>query len=242
MAILEFNDSEQGSALIHQVVSGLPHDNPVGDAANSLVDWLWQPPTGTLQDADLIVAYSFGNRPVPEGADPQRTQAEPGPVNAQLAAQVADLEARAGGNVPIVAQWEIARYLIDDYQLSNVTVVDQPRAADGTLDYISTQDVAERARALYPDADSVAVVAFADHAKRSVQTTENAGFQHAYVPEEASLPADYDEQSGQPFTRYREVYLVHDLIAQVGTAAIGGDWASLLPAQPPQIPLAAGTL
>jgi hypothetical protein len=36
----------------------------------------------------------------------------------------------------------------------------------------------------------------------------------AFIAADHPLPADYDPQSGQAWTRSREVYLLHDLAAQ----------------------------
>jgi hypothetical protein len=59
----------------------------------------------------------------------------------------------------------------------------------------------------------VAVVGFADHIKRCVDTSRRAGMDAA-APAGVELPATYDAQSGQPWTRSRLTYLVHDILCR----------------------------
>ena len=56
-----------------------------------------------------------------------------------------------------------------------------------------------------------------DHAPRAVLTAIAAGLDAA-VPEGIRLPADYDPESGQPWTRSREAFVPVDLMARAFTA------------------------
>lgn len=88
---------------------------------------------------------------------------------------------------------------------------------DGTLEYLSTDGVAAEVVRLEDGASAamgvVAIVAHRDHAKRCVQISRRHGMD-AFVAAEVELPATYDPQSGQAWTRRRDIYLAHDLAAQ----------------------------
>ncbi len=176
----------------------------------------WHPPTAPLKDVDFIVAYGFGNRAPAGGGDPAKVLYEPGPVNEELADTVARIRARR--TVPVYAQWEIARFLESKYRMSQVTSVEPVIAADGTITYLSTDGVAAQVRAaraqLPGGVGTAAVVGFRDHVKRCVQTTRDRGIT-AYAPRGFAMPGTYDAQSGQAWTRRRDLYLVHDMVAQL---------------------------
>ncbi|KOV63542.1 hypothetical protein [Streptomyces sp. MMG1121] len=188
--------------------------------ARALVPYLydvgfeWDPETAPLDRFDFIVAYSFGNRPAKPG-DPAKTLAEPGPVNEELADTIARI--RRQRKVPVYAQWEIARFLRSKYRMDDVTSVEPVVAADGTITYLSTDGVAEQVlndRKNAPGGIGTAcVVGFRDHHKRCVQTTRDRGMT-AYAPRGFAMPHTYDPQSGQAWTRRRDLYLVHDMAAQ----------------------------
>lgn len=185
--------------------------------APSLLDigFDWHPETRPVKDADFVVAYSFGNRPPTGGGDPAKTLPEPGPVNEDLADTIARIRARR--DIPVYAQWEIARYLESKYGMGRVTSIEPVIAGDGTITYLSTDGVAAQvveARKHLPGGIGTAcVVGFRDHHKRCVQTTRDRGMT-AYAPEGISMPGTYDPQSGQAWTRTRDLYLVHDMTAQ----------------------------
>ena len=89
-------------------------------------------------------------------------------------------------------------------------------AKDGSVTYLSTDGVAEAVVKHEGGATAlgvVGVVAHRDHAKRCVLTSRARGMD-AYVAREVELPVIYDAQSGQPWTRNRELYLIHDMAAQ----------------------------
>ncbi len=176
----------------------------------------WEPPTTRLAGIDFLLAYSFGNRAPAGGGDPTKVLYEPGPVNEALADTVARV--RAKRNVPVYAQWEIARFLKSKYGMTDVTSIDPVIAADGTISYLSTfgvaGQVAAHRRALPGGVGTAGVIGFRDHVKRCVETTRLAGLPAAFAPAGVTMPGTYDPQSGQAWTRRRELYLVHDMSAQ----------------------------
>ncbi|APE34031.1 hypothetical protein BOX37_08645 [Nocardia mangyaensis] len=179
---------------------------------------LWTVPTAETREFSVLIAFSFGNR-IPEGVDPQRTVGDPGPVNEALAA--ATVAARAGRDIPVYAQTEIATVLRSEYGLRDVVSIDPTRAADGTLVYLSTDGVAAEVAALRGPAaseDVAGVVAFQDHLWRAVYTSRARGVT-AFAPREVPMPSEYDPQSGQPWTTSRERYLPTDYAGRVPVLA-----------------------
>ncbi|MEU2658246.1 hypothetical protein ABZ615_23345 [Streptomyces sp. NPDC007325] len=174
----------------------------------------WHPETAELNRFDFVVAYGFGNRPAKSG-DPATTLPEPGPVNEDLAGTVARIRSRR--NVPVYAQWEIARFLESTYGMTGVTSIEPVVAEDGTITYLSTDGVAaqvlEHRKKAPGGIGTACVVGFADHHKRCVQTTRDRGMS-AYAPRGVAMPRTYDPESGQEWTRRRDLYLVHDMAAQ----------------------------
>ena len=176
----------------------------------------WHPETAPLKKFDYIVAYAFGNRLPAGGGDPTKVLAEPGPVNEELADTIARIRA-ARRDLPVYAQWEIARWLESKYGMTDVTSIEPEIAADGTITYLSTDGVAAQVveyRKKAPHGIGTAcVVGFRDHHKRCVQTTRDRAMP-AYAPAGFAMPHTYDPESGQPWTRRRDLYLVHDMLAQ----------------------------
>ncbi|MBA2810935.1 hypothetical protein E0500_026935 [Streptomyces sp. KM273126] len=191
------------------------------DTARTVVPWIldigfdWAPATAPVDQLDFIVAYSFGNRPPANGGDPTRVLAEPGPMNEQLADVVAEI--RAVRTLPVYAQWEIAHFLTTKHGLDQVTAIEPVIAADGTITYLSTDGVAAQVAELRKAASggigTAGVVGWRDHIKRCVLTTKGRGMT-AFAPEGFTMPDTYDPESGQPWTRRRDLYLVHDMSAQ----------------------------
>ncbi|WP_120520507.1 hypothetical protein [Arthrobacter celericrescens] len=175
------------------------------------VGFSWHPPVIAVDNIDYIVAYAFGNRAPAGGGDPAKVLYEPGPVNEALADTIAAM--RKQKNVPVFAQWEIARFLENKYGMDRVTSIEPVIAADGTITYLSTDGVAAQVVALRGTSGTAGVVGFRDHVKRCVQTTRDRGMT-AFAPAGAEMPGDYDLQSGQPWTRRRDLYLLHDMYAQ----------------------------
>ena len=171
----------------------------------------WDPPVTAVENIDYIVAYAFGNRAPADGGDPAKVLYEPGPVNEALADAIAAI--RKQKDVPVFAQWEIARFLDSKYDMNRVTSIEPVIAADGTITYLSTDGVAAQVVALRGTSGIAGVVGFRDHVKRCVQTTRDRGMT-AFAPAGVGMPGDYDPQSGQPWTRRRDLYLLHDMYAQ----------------------------
>ena len=176
----------------------------------------WEPPTVEVAEVDFLVAYSFGNRAPAGGGDPTKVLYEPGPVNESLADTVARVRRRK--DVPVYAQWEIAHFLTGKYGMKDVTAINPVIAADGTITYLSTYGAAAQvvaARKSLPGGIGTAgVIGFRDHVKRCVETTRLAGVPDSGAPAGYRMPGSYDPQSGQAWTRTRDLYLVHDMSAQ----------------------------
>ncbi len=173
----------------------------------------WRPPQAPAAQVSRIVAYAFGNRPR-DGAGPNDL-ADPGPVNEALAQAVRAIHRL--NPVKIYAQWEIARFLVDQPGMADMVSIEPVYLPDGTLEYLSTDGVAAEVLRHEGGAaasmGAVAIVAHRDHAKRCVQISRRHGM-NAIVATEIELPVTYDPLSGQPWTRRRDIYLAHDLAAQ----------------------------
>ena len=90
-------------------------------------------------------------------------------------------------------------------------------APDGTITYLSTDGVIAQVaelRANEPGGGTAGVIAFRDHVKRCVQTTRARGVA-AFAPQGFAMPNTYDPDSAQAWTRDRDIYLVHDMYAQL---------------------------
>ncbi|HUB16339.1 MAG TPA: hypothetical protein VMB34_30635 [Acetobacteraceae bacterium] len=168
----------------------------------------WSPPLIAPEQIATILAFTFGNRMLPNG------NREPGPVNAALADIVADLHQRTGAR--IFAQWEVAAVLEGRVPSMLVTVINPARDARDEPVYRSTTGVlVEIARLTAPQSlGRVGVVAFADHAYRCVATARRLGFD-AYAPAGMPLPNRYDPESGQAWCRERTAYLLHDVMIRI---------------------------
>lgn len=206
-------------ALLAQVLQPELEDD---ETVNLMIEWIrqvaltWHPETEPLKFADYIIAFAFGNRPPKDGGDPATTLAEPGPVNEALADVIAAmLQSR---RVPVYAQWEIARVLEVKHHINNVISIEPVINEDGTIVYLSTDDVAKRVaelRSKVPGGPGRAsVVGFRDHHKRCVLTCR-ANALVAHAPGGVAMPKDYDPESGQVWTRSRPVYLTVDMAGQL---------------------------
>ncbi|MFC5805339.1 hypothetical protein [Streptomyces formicae] len=208
-------------ALLRTMLAALSDELDDRHTARALVPHLadigfdWHPETAPLEKLDFIVAYDFGNRAPAGGGDPSKVLYEPGPVNEELAGTVARV--RAKRDVPVYAQWEIARFLDSKYGMDRVVSIEPVIAPDGTITYLSTDGVAAQvveARKQLPGGIGTAgVIGFRDHVKRCVLTTRDRGMT-AYAPRGFAMPGTYDPESGQPWTRRRDLYLVTDMMAQ----------------------------
>lgn len=207
--------------LERDMVASLEGELQDRDTARAVAAWIydigfdWTPATAPIGEFDFLIAYAFGNRPPANGGDPTKVLAEPGPMNELLADTVARI--RAKRTLPVYAQWEIAHFLTEKYNMSQVIAINPVIAADGTITYLSTDGVAaqiaEQRKSTPGGVGTAGVVGWRDHIKRCVLTTEGRGMK-AFAPEGFTMPDTYDPESGQPWTRRRDLYLVHDMNAQ----------------------------
>jgi hypothetical protein len=165
----------------------------------------WRAPVIGLASVKTIIGFTFGNRMLANG------NREPGPVNEALADLALRLHEATGA--PIRAQWEVAEPLAGRLPAGMVTPIHPTRDARAEPLYLSTGGVIEAIIARAGGAEAVgpvAVVAQRDHAWRCVALCRRHGL-GAGVVEGWELPAGYDALSGQPWTRSRLAYLLHDL-------------------------------
>jgi hypothetical protein len=163
----------------------------------------WRAPTVPLEKVRTIIGFTFGNRMLANG------NREPGPVNAVLADLAVRLHAATGARV--WAQWEVAEAIGGRVPVGMVEAIYPGRDGQAEPRYLSTGGVVKAiiARSGAP-LGTVAVVAMRDHAWRCATICRRHGLT-AGVPEGWALPGDYDKNSGQPWTRERLAYLLHDL-------------------------------
>lgn len=178
----------------------------------------WHPPVAPLAKFDFLLAFGFGNRPPADGGDPTRVLPEPGPMNEDLADTVVKALRQARRRLPVYAQWEIARHLKRKYHLDDVVSIEPIFADDGTITYLSTDGVVAQVVALRSKlpggVGTAGVIGFRDHVKRCVQTTRARGVS-AFAPRGLEMPDTYDPKSAQAWTRDRDIYLIHDMYAQI---------------------------
>jgi hypothetical protein len=176
------------------------------DLAAALVEdaLSWRAPTVALEKVRTIIGFTFGNRMLANG------NREPGPVNAVLADLAVRLHAATGARV--WAQWEVAE-AIGGRVPGMVEAIYPVQDGQAEPRYLSTGGVVEAIVARSGGVaalGTVAVVAVRDHAWRCARICRRHGLS-AGVPEGWALPGDYDKNSGQPWTRERMAYLLHDL-------------------------------
>jgi hypothetical protein len=165
----------------------------------------WRAPVAAPERITTILGFTFGNRMLANG------NRLPGPVNEALADVAVRLHAQSGA--PIYAQWEVAEAIGTRVPSDRVSAIHPTRDERAEPRYLSTSGVIDAVarRAGDPAAlGVVGIVAFADHARRCVDTARRVGMD-AHVPAGYALPRDYDAQSGQPWCRNRLAYLMHDI-------------------------------
>ncbi len=165
----------------------------------------WRAPMVPLNEVRTIIGFTFGNRMLSNG------NREPGPVNAALADVAVRLHEATGARV--WAQWEVAEAIGERLSSDMVEAIYPRHDAHAEPRYLSTGGVVEAILARNGGCaalGTVAVVAMRDHAWRCVRICRRQGLS-AGVPEGWAMPGDYDAGSGQPWTRDRLAYLLHDL-------------------------------
>jgi hypothetical protein len=165
----------------------------------------WRAPAVPLAEVRTIIGFTFGNRMAPNG---NRT---PGPVNEALADLAVRLHAATGARV--WAQWEVAEAIGRRLTGDALRAIYPERDAQAEPHFRSTGGVVEavvRAAGGSAGLGTVAVLAVRDHAWRCVELCRRHGLQ-AGAPAGWALPELYDAESGQPWTRARLAYLLHDV-------------------------------
>ncbi len=165
----------------------------------------WRAPVVPLREIRTIIGFTFGNRMLANG------NREPGPVNAALADLAVRLHDATGARV--WASWEVAEAIGGRLAGGALETIYPTRDDLAEPRYLSSGGVVEAVLARSGDAmalGTVAVVAVRDHAWRCVRICRRHGLR-AGVPEDWALPDAYDAGSGQPWTRDRLPYLLHEL-------------------------------
>ena len=171
----------------------------------------WKMPAPiAISEIKTIIAYAFGNRILLNG------NREPGPVNEALADLIVRLYSETGAHV--YAQWEIAEAIGNRIAPEHIIAIYPTVDERANVVYLSTTGVAQAViKQVHGDAKSlgkVAVIGFNDHVRRCVEESRTAGMD-AYMPEGYVMPSEYDQQSGQPWTRTRLIYLEHEIVGRI---------------------------
>jgi hypothetical protein len=223
---LRLGDELDDETLAETVVAGLSDDSVAalvtladGDIDGSPM-LSYTPTTVDPADVDSLWVFAYGYRyppgvePSADGAVPSPDQIVPGPVNEALAQLAAEFVAEHP--VPIFTQVEVAEVLAD-LGVPDVVVVGPDVQPDGTIRYLSTAGVIEKGVRLAEEAGipvgRIGVLCQADHAVRCLPTVRAQGLT-ADVPEGVVLPTEFDRESGQPWTRSREVWIPTNLAAR----------------------------
>jgi hypothetical protein len=170
----------------------------------------WRAPRVDPAQIDTIIAFTFGNRMLPNG------NRAPGPVNVALADVAVQLHRHSGA--PIYAQWEVAEAIGARVPPERLTAIYPGRDERAEPVYLSTSGVVSAIVAMHANQRAlgvVGVVGFADHLRRCVATVRQFGLD-AYAPDGVAMPHEYDAQSGQPWCRSRLAYLMHDIMIRAG--------------------------
>ncbi|MCS6211590.1 hypothetical protein [Shewanella baltica] len=177
------------------------------------------PVTHSIEKADVLIGFAFGNRPN-ESGDPNEL-AQPGPMNEALAASCAEIYRKKP--MTMYVQWEIARFLdsvrYPDIPAKDIVSIEPYWDDKGTLIYLSTDGVVQTIVNQHFHGDpttvgSAVVVAHRDHVKRCITTCKMRNI-IGFASQEITLPNWYDEKSHQPWTRRRALYVLQDISAQM---------------------------
>ncbi|WON76443.1 hypothetical protein [Serratia sp. UGAL515B_01] len=213
-----FSDEKQQllSSMQRYLMAELEDESLANELAGMIYDscFISQPESCSISSVNTILALAFGNRPTTVIPKPGEAEplAEPGPTNEKLADSVYELYSQQP--VPIYAQWEIARFLESKYQLTDIVSIEPVFTAEGKIEYLSTLGVVQQAVSTAGGADNLgicAVIGHHDHIRRCVMTAKLCGV-NAFKAQDIVLPADYDLESGQAWTRSRDLYVPVDLV------------------------------
>ncbi|WP_199155534.1 hypothetical protein [Chromobacterium sp. ASV23] len=200
--------------MLQRLSQELGGDNATAQALHAMIldaCYAWTPPSCPSNTVNSIVALAFGNRVSAAG------ETTPGPINELLAQSVQQLRARAP-YAPVYAQWEIARYLQQKYGMGQVVSIEPEIDENGQVIYLSTEGVIKKAIE-FAGGDpgkmgTVGVIGHRDHIKRCVKLARDLKL-NAFMPADVELPVAYDSQSGQKWTRRRDLYLGQDMSVQM---------------------------
>ncbi|MCP3967074.1 MAG: hypothetical protein GY750_11575 [Lentisphaerae bacterium] len=166
----------------------------------------WTPKTIDISKGDYILAYAFGNEIDHNG------NKLPGKMNKALADLIVKIYNKI--HKPVYAQWEIAQCIGNRIPRNMLHPIYPQITLEGEVIYLSTIGVAKDfARQVGRNSlknAKVIIIAFKDHARRCVATSINNGI-NAYAPADYELPERYDSNSGQPWTRDKQTYMLQDM-------------------------------
>lgn len=202
----------EDKSLLAAIEARLARELGDRDTARALAEALdedvlsWRAPETPAGRIDTIMAFTFGNRMLPNG------NRAPGPVNEALADVAVRLHREKSAT--IYAQWEVAEAIGARVPQDRVVAIYPGRDERAEPVYLSTSGVVSAVVEMQADPRAlgvVGVVGFADHLWRCVTTLRQSRLE-AYVPGGYAMPGEYDAQSGQPWCRSRLAYLMHDIM------------------------------
>lgn len=201
------SDQQLQNAMETRLVGQLGDSEAARLLAEFLMDDVltWQAETLPIEQADSILAFAFGNRYAPNGNQ------IPGPMNVQLADLAVELHEKTGK--PVYAQWEIAQAIGSRMSSDKLFPIYPTVNEGGELVYLNTTGVAldaVRQAGSMEKMGKTLVLAFYEHSLRAVDTARKAGLD-AYAPQGFEMPSDYDSQSGQPWTRDRQTFMLYEV-------------------------------
>ncbi|WP_305844579.1 hypothetical protein [Photobacterium leiognathi] len=198
-------DSELQDAIAAKLEVQLENKEVANYTAKFLMDNIltWKGKELALDQADSILAYSFGNRVLENGNQ------IPGKMNEDLADTVVEIYKKI--EKPVYAQWEIAQAIGNRIPAKQLHSINPHIAPDGSLTYLSTNGVATDAVKMSGGVmGKTVVVGFYEHGLRTITTSRRMGID-AYAPANIDLPHDYDPQSGQAWTRDQQTFVMHEI-------------------------------
>ena len=202
----------EAHSLITAIGEHLERELGDRETARALADLLgedalsWRAPQTDPAQIDTIMAFTFGNRMLPNG------NRAPGPVNEALADVAVRLHRLKGARIYAQGRWP--RRSVPARRGKMLTPIYPGRDERAEPVYLSTGGVVSAVIALQADRRSlgtVGVVGFSDHLWRCVTTLRQSGVA-AFAPAGFAMPGEYDPQSGQPWCRSRLAYLTHDIM------------------------------
>ncbi|MGF1683939.1 hypothetical protein [Photobacterium minamisatsumaniensis] len=201
------SDAQLRQAIEAKLVKQLMDKDVAASTAEFLMTHIltWQSELLPLPQAESILAFAFGNRTLPNGNQ------LPGPMNEALADAVVEIYHQT--RKPVYAQWEIAQAIDKRVPEQHLFAIYPRLTAKGTIDYLCTKGVAERAVELAGGIDNMGktvVVGFYEHSLRTIDTAKELGID-AYAPAGIELPNNYDKKSGQQWTRDHLTYVMHEI-------------------------------